>query len=339
MVELLRDLEPALMREGFDAREQITGPLVDSLYANDDVLTKRLEDGLSFEFLYRSKIAREIVMAPENSRDHVWEPQTTRLLKMLSCIDADAVVGGAYSGDQAIFIAHQLSKSGKAWCHCFEPNADQRQMLQRNVELNRLGNVRVQSLGLWNNDDDLLRLVGFDSFAHAEVWDSQDVPDSSAFQTTTLNTYALSHGIGRLGLIMLDIEGAEYAALQGASDFLMQPYETAPNIVFEVHRDYVDWSDGLEKTELVTYLQSYGYEIFAVRDFNSSVDMKGCPVELIPVAEVFVEGPRHGFNMLAIKDRKWITGDDFREIKNVSPKLLWHRDPRLHLPVELHAEP
>jgi hypothetical protein len=46
--------------------------------------------------------------------------------------------------------------------------------------------------------------------------------------------------------VTIDIEGAELAALQGAESFLSLPAGRAPNILFEVHRHYVDWSEGLE---------------------------------------------------------------------------------------------
>lgn len=103
--------------------------------------------------------------------------------------------------------------------------------------------------------------------------------------------------------------------------------------MFEVHRHYVDWSNGLENAEIIQLLQGFGYSVFAVRDFNSNVDMAGRPIELIPVDEVYLEGPAHGFNMVAVKDPSLLQGADFSVCHGVSPKLLWHRDPALHHPL------
>src|SRR3546814_12306687 len=82
-------------------------------------------------------------------------------------------------------------------------------------DLNKLDNVVFNQLGLWNTDNSHLVLVGDDSFAHPEAANGGD-PD--AFATTTIDSYGAQHGVDPLGLIMLDIEGAAFAALQGRSE-------------------------------------------------------------------------------------------------------------------------
>lgn len=333
LIASLRDIEKDTMRDGFDAREQITGPIVDAMFNDQTLLHKTLEDGLEFDYLYRSKIAREILLAPANTEDHVWEPQTTKLLKLLSQTDRDVLIGGAYAGDQAIFVAHTLKKYGNGKCHCFEPNTSQRDMLKHNANKNNLTNLTANPEGLWKNDDASMKLVGDDSFACAEI--TTDSPDENHFRTTSIDIYLTRNRVDELALIMLDIEGGELAALEGAKKQLKKPPSTAPTVVFEVHRDYVDWSNGLENTAICELLKDHGYQLYAIRDFNSSVAMKGMPIELIPAESAYLEGPPHGFNMLAVKDRGLIENDHFRICYNVSPKLLWHRDKVLHLPSEL----
>ncbi len=63
------------------------------------------------------------------------------------------------------------------------------------------------------------------------------------------------------------IEGAEYDALKGAVNVLSQPPETAPAVICEIHRHYVDWTAGLRQTPLCKLLIDHGYEIFAIRDY------------------------------------------------------------------------
>ena len=120
------------------------GPIVDALHSDSDIYKKTLSDGALFEFFYRTKIARDFLLSSVERPTHVWEPQTTRLLKYLAGITAfDVVVGGAYFGDHAILMARQLHGSGRS-VHCFEPNSDQAGMLRRNVALNGVTNLRVQ---------------------------------------------------------------------------------------------------------------------------------------------------------------------------------------------------
>jgi hypothetical protein len=64
--------------------------------------------------------------------------------------------------------------------------------------------------------------------------------------------------------------------------------------------------------------------------------MRGEPVELIPCDKVYLDGPPHGFNMLALKDIRMLEGLPVRFCQDVSPKLLAHRNPALHQPVQAY---
>lgn len=328
-ISQVKEYEKKIATPGVDIREDVTGPLVDALFDDAHIVRKELMDGTQLEFYYRSKIARDFVMAEPAKPDHAWEPQTSRLLVKLAKNAHQVLIGGAYFGDQAILVAKQVAQQGGT-VHAFEPNNEQRAMLLRNAKLNGLTNIAPRSEGLWDNSTSMLKLVGFDSFAYPEIDQSGG---ADGFKTTTINDYLQAAGISKLDLIMLDIEGAELKALKGAQAFLSMKTGEAPNIVFEVHRHYVDWSAGLENTEIIQLLTRHGYQVYAVRDFNSNYDMSRQPIELIPADSVYLEGPDHGFNMVAVKDPGIFDNTDFKICRNVSPKLLRHKDPALHHPV------
>ncbi|WP_019450530.1 FkbM family methyltransferase [Cupriavidus sp. BIS7] len=321
--------EKKVVTPGIDVREEVTGPLIDALHDDDRIVRKELADGTQLDFLYRSKIARDFVMSEPAKPDHAWEPQTSRLLVDLARRAKQVVIGGAYFGDQAVLIAKQVAGNGGV-VHAFEPNNDQRRMLMHNAGLNKLTNIVPRSEGLWDNSSTTLKLVGFDSFAHPEV---ANEGGDDGFQTVSIQDYLSAISVQKLDLIMLDIEGAELRALQGAQAFLERPAGEAPNVVFEVHRHYVDWSNGLENTPIVRLLSDRGYKVFAVRDFNSNFAMSHKPVELIPADSVYLEGPAHGFNMVAVKDESLFDSPDYSILRGVSPKLLRHKDPALHHPI------
>jgi FkbM family methyltransferase len=320
IIAALQDYERLPEHRFTTVRDDVTGPIVDALHASFDVVRKQLSGGIVFEFSYRSKIARDFVMSIPSTPDHVWEPQTTKLLLHLSRSATDVIVGGAYFGDQAILIAEVLR--GRGTCHAFEADAHQAAMLERNAALNGLDNVRVNAIGLWSDSVSHLTFVGHDAYAST-------VASATGIPTTTIDAYAEAAGIARVDVIMLDLEGGELNVLHGAQQQLAKH---APHIVFEIHRSYVDWSSGLQNTEIVRYLTSFGYTIFAVRDFQSNYDLSGRPVELVPIQTAWLEGPPHGFNMLAVRNTSVIESDVFRITPNVSPKLLLHRDPKLHHP-------
>ena len=228
-----------------------------------------------------------------------------------------------------MLIAREVAARGGV-VHAFEPNNEQRAMLARNAEINGLTNIRPRPEGLWSDSSTTLKLVGYDSFASAEV---AEVGAADGFQTVTIADYLKAAGVDRLDLIVLDIEGAELGALKGAEPFLAKPAGEAPDILFEVHRHYVDWSNGLAETEIVRFLTDRGYKVFALRDFNSNYDLARTPIELIPLGSIYLEGPPHGFNMVAVKDPSVFQTDAYKIVRDVSPKLLRHKDPRLHHPV------
>ena len=315
-------------------REELTGPMTDALFRNAGVLRKELKDGVIFDFVYRSKIARDLLLSPDKRPDHIFEPQTTRLFLHLAKGAMHIVVGGAYAGDHAIPCAKTVSKHGGV-VHAFEPNDEQRFLLAHNAKLNGVSNtVRAVALGLWDSDGTTLQLVGTDALARAVPVHGKARKGAVILPATSLAAYTAMRAIKTIDLILLDIEGSELRALRGALPFLEQPKGQAPNIIFEVHRNYVDWSRGLENTEIVRFLTGLGYIVYAVRDFQSNVSMRGCKVELVTLDGVYLEGPPHGFNMLAVKDRRTVRDPLFRVLKHASPKLLLHKSPRLHWPTE-----
>ena len=312
-------------------RDEVTGPIVDALFEPGEVLTKSLLSGETFEFRYSSKIAREFVMSWPRTPDHVWEPQTTKTLVRLAARAKHALVGGAYFGDHAILMGRAMTAHGGV-VHAFEPNVEQGSSLRRNVELNGLRNVRHQPFGLWDVDDARLRLDGADSHAHAVA--AADA-DASSFPTVSIDGYVAREGLPGVDLVMLDIEGGELRALRGAQRELARDAASAPFVVFEIHRAYVDWTGGLHRTEIARWLIELGYHVFAIRDFNSNQDMAGRRIELVPADSAYLEGPPHGFNMLAVKDLARLEAlGDHAICPNVSPKLLLHRDPALHHPLD-----
>lgn len=328
-IRQLLALEKQIATPDLEVRELVTGPLVDALFSDNEVVRKSLANGTVLDFYYRSKIARDFVMSEPEVPTHAWEPQTTRLLVNLAKTAKQALIGGAYFGDHAILIAQQVARN-QGQVHAFEPNDDQRNMLVHNAKLNNLTNIVARPEGLWDNSTSSLQLVGDDSFASSEAIEGDA---TGGIRTVTVEDYLGTLGVSQLDLIMLDIEGAELRVLLGAQKYLAAPAGEAPAIVFEVHRHYVDWSDGLVNTEIVKLLTGFGYKIFALRDFNSNVDLSKHRIELIPVASVHLGELAHGFNMVAVKDDKIFDAAEYSLCKDVSPKLLRHRDPALHHPI------
>jgi FkbM family methyltransferase len=302
-------------------REQVRWPLILALLSHVEAHRVVLRNGLLFDVSADSRIEKALLLSTEAHPDHVWEPQTTRLLTALAKDAANVIVGGAYIGDHVAFIARVAHA-----VHAFEPSQHSFDRLLHHLKINDLNNVAAHRMGLWDSSDVALQLQG--DLALGSSVPTTDLDD--AFNSLSIDDYVRARELAPVELIMLDTEGGEENALAGARDTIARD---SPNIVFEIHRNFVDWSAGLEKTSIVSLLTSQGYDVFAIRDFHNNYPTANEPIEVIPVDRVYLDGPPHGFNTLATKDAKLIERLELRIVKDVSPKLLLDKDPALHLPL------
>jgi FkbM family methyltransferase len=305
-------------------REQVRWPLILSLLSEAKTHSVTLENGLIFEVSPDSRIEQALLLSTEAHPDHVWEPQTTRLLTALAAETSNVIVGGAYIGDHVLFLARAV---GDGVVHAFEPMQRPFDRLLHNLKVNNIQNVVANRMGLWDRGRVTLTVEGHLGLASSK---EEDNSGGERIESISIDEYVESRQIAPVGLIMLDTEGGEEKALTGASETIARH---APNIVFEIHRHFVDWSKGLEKTSIVEFLRSRGYSVFAIRDFHNNYRMADHPIEIIPVDRVYLEGPPHGFNALATTDPNLVKRLELRIVENVSPKLLLHKDPALHQPI------
>ncbi len=314
-------------------REEVTGPIADMLFVPGELLSRKIANGMKFTFRYSSKIARDFMMARQEPLDHVWEPQTTRSVVQLSRGAQNVIVGGAYFGDHSLLIATALAKGGI--CHCFELSDDNLEMLRTNLKDNNVVNVKVNQRALWSVDGTKISLAGADS--HASPQEAGANSDDEVYVSQSIDGYIAENKLGQIDVIMLDIEGGEYEALRGATSVLGRDAESAPAVICEIHAAYVDWSSGLAATPMCKLLLDNGYEIFAIRDYQGNDPSAGEVVELVDIDSAVISGPKHGFNLLAVKSRRRLDPAVFSLVNNVSPKLLHHRDQNIHGPLSARA--
>src|ERR1035437_663297 len=316
-------------------RNHVRWPIVSSLLEKARTHRVSLGSGLIFEVGPDSRIERALLLSLESRPDHVWEPQTTKLLVALATKAAHVIVGGAYIGDQVLPVAQAMSTTTpQGIVHAFEPMENAFNRLLRHLELNNTTTVRAHQLCLWDSSDVPMNVEGPAALATSLPANQGAISPHKTVASITIDDYVNARNLPSVGLIMLDTEGGEHRALLGSTNLLSRCYPEAPHLVFEVHRNYMDWSDGLENTPIVELVRSNGYSVFAIRDFHDNHAMAGKPIELIPVDRVYLQGPPHGFNLLATKDAELVQRFGLRVVENVSPKLLVDRNPALHHPLD-----
>ena len=313
-------------------RDNVRFPLISALLESAGRHLVRLRCGVVFEVALDSRIERALLLSVDRVPDHIWEPQTTKLLVALGRRATNAIIGGAYIGDHALLIARAMADdrtSGRV--HAFEPMKQAYAKLVRNITINALENVVPRRSALWSSSNQHVATEGDPALASSRLLAGNEVREDDV-RSCSIDDYISAEGLRAVELVMLDTEGGEEEAIRGAQRLLSS--ESPVDVIFEVHRSFVDWSAGLPATPVVRLLSSRGFKVFAIRDYHDNFSMAGEPVELIPAESVYLEGPPHGFNMLATREIGRIeAAADIRFVHNVSPKLLHDRDPKLHQPL------
>jgi FkbM family methyltransferase len=314
-------------------RDRVRWPLIAGILANAGAHRVRTAEGVEFEVSLDSRIERALLLSLEPFPDHVWEPQTTKLLVALGRSATNVIIGGAYIGDHALLVAAQ--SAGRV--HAFEPMEHAYAKLLRNIAINRAANVIPRRMALWSRSGEAVVAEGDPALVSSRLLGQGDSAEQGV-PTISIDDYIARERLSAVELIMLDTEGSEEEALRGAEKLLRSGSPT--DVVFEIHRSFVDWSAGLPSTSIVRLLTDNGFSVFAIRDYHDNQAMTGEPVELIPTDAVYLEGPPHGFNMLATRNVPRIERTiDVAFVRDVSPKLLHDRDPRLHQPLQKAKTP
>jgi FkbM family methyltransferase len=324
LIEALIGFETKAGHPDTNVRDLVSGPLADELFMGEK-FSKQLENGIKINFVYNSKIAREFLLSQPSIPNHVWEPQTTKLLLHFSKGAKNVIIAGAYFGDQAIPVAWNIKESGI--CHTFEPNKNNSDLIIENAQLNGLTNVLINNLALWNKSNEKLVFEGEDALASTVTANENT---KNVLHTITIDDYIMQHQVAPVNLLMIDVEGSEIKVLEGAKEMLRK-YK--PVVVFETHSLYNDWSKGLENSDSVKLMTNLGYEVFAIREFHQNINTGSMPVELLPIDRTYCEiPPHHGFNLLAVPSKDLIENDLFRIVYDLSPKLILPKNDAKFLP-------
>jgi FkbM family methyltransferase len=122
----------------------------------------------------------------------------------------------------------------------FEPDPDIQRRLEENINLNKLKNVRVLPYAISNKDSQLnLYTAGTDALSPSLFEDpSLEALKLKAIdvEARSLDSIIVSDHLPAPTILKIDIEGAEYDALQGAIRLLKGDLMQAPRIIFiELH--------------------------------------------------------------------------------------------------------
>ena len=130
---------------------------------------------------------------------------------------------GANIGEMTVYAAKHVGHDGTVYT--FEPIPHLAARLARNVELNRLKNVHIIRCGVSDTAGDAEIYIQAGQFEDGSVHQGLGTLfptigrglSAGTVRLDTLDDFVARKRIGRIDGIKLDIEGAEYPALRGAS--------------------------------------------------------------------------------------------------------------------------
>jgi FkbM family methyltransferase len=141
---------------------------------------------------------------------------------------------GANIGAVTCWMAARVGAAGRVTA--LEPDADNRAVLRRNLEANRVSNAAVVERGAWEAEGELEFHAG-GAYTSSFLRTAYVERHPGRYRTvrvpvTTIDAEAERQGWSRLDLVKMDIEGSEGPALRGARRTLERFH---PRLIVETH--------------------------------------------------------------------------------------------------------
>ncbi len=196
---------------------------------------------------------------------------------------------GAGLGDYSL-VASSKIKEGKIFS--FEPHPVAFNYLKENVALNKLeGKIfPVQNVVSDKN--------GFEKFTPDKISELSHIStekDSSEGQvrlpSITLDSYSVKHKAGKIKIVKIDVEGAEYKVLAGAKNLLRNA--AIDFLIIEINKRNALYHGSAEKT--FTFLRKHNYSIYVFDDYWKLTPLKKYTAR------------RRVYNILAVSKKKSYT--------------------------------
>jgi len=188
-----------------------------------------------------------------------YEPEVKYLEKLLRPGDV-FIDGGANLGIYSMAAAACVGPAGRVIA--FEPQTRVLAILQKNIELNQSTQIEAHALGLAEREGEASLYSACEGVVNASLGTSAGTASVQTINLTSLDRFFEKHGLNRLDVLKIDVEGAEELVLRGAASTLEKH---RPKIIFEVN-PIATTGLKLEVDGAWQILKRLNYAFFAVRE-------------------------------------------------------------------------
>ncbi|PSF36238.1 hypothetical protein C7H19_13605 [Aphanothece hegewaldii CCALA 016] len=208
-----------------------------------------------------------------------WEQsETNYFIKFIQ--ENDIVLDiGANLGYFSLLFAKQVGNKGKVYA--FEPEPNLFLLLKKNVEVNQYQNITLINKAVSHQNTSLKLYISEDNIGDHRIYDAEDGRQYIEIDSLKLDDYFADFE-PEIRLIKMDIQGAEYEALQGMINLInknkkveivteFSPYHlkfagVEPIIYLELIEKlgftiYILQENGIEKANIQSLLQTYPSDI------------------------------------------------------------------------------
>ncbi|MEP6693954.1 MAG: FkbM family methyltransferase [Chloroflexota bacterium] len=274
-------------REEWDGHVEQVGSDIDSVvrsYLQSLEFTRRADALLSHRLNARVSLATPkgfsiYVQEEDASVGHhvkydLYEPNVTAVFRERLRPGMHVLDIGANIGYYTMLSASLVGPSGSVTA--IEPNPESAKLLEASRRANSFDNVTVLQVAA-GREPALLVLHGFYSNAMTSA-----VPENAAalINSTTVPSFRVDDLIPRdrkIDFVKIDVEGAEYNALLGATELIKRFH---PTIVSEFSPDTMPGISGVDGRQYLRFLLDFGYKI-AVIDVAGTLTDCGTDAEKV----------------------------------------------------------
>jgi FkbM family methyltransferase len=195
------------------------------------------------------------------SVNKIYEPYETQLVLRIVKLNSIVVDIGANIGYYTLIFAKLVGREGKVIA--FEPESHNFQLLRKNVTINGYSDiVRLEQKAVSNRDEKQKLYLNQKNLGGHRINEPTDCSHDSlqVIETISLDKY-LANNSNHIDFVKMDIEGAEYLALEGMHSILRQSHSIRLMVAFHPPfiREY-----GYAPEQVIEFLRNNGFRIYFV---------------------------------------------------------------------------
>jgi FkbM family methyltransferase len=223
----------------------------------------------------------------------VYEPFETRLVQREikeGCVVVDI---GANIGYYTLIFARLVGETGKVFA--FEPDPTNFALLKKNIEANGYRNVILEQKAVSKTTGKLKLYVSEESAGDHRIYETGDARHVVEIEAVALDDYFAQQKL-TVDCIKMDIQGAEWAALEGMSALLSRSAN------MKLFMEY--WPGGLERfgadpKAVLQFLQERAFTLNHIDEWRETI----APITPAGIFDTLAERRVNHVNLMCIKER------------------------------------